>query len=112
MIKKKTATGSGVPTLVTDRSAEVATGVGAGPLPFPALGWGGAGGAVAVLVSTVPGATLGPTATVGVKTALPGACGGLEQRPVPGAPTGGAVHDQPPGAESETNVVPAGNVSE
>src|SRR5258706_257186 len=74
-----------------------ATVVVAVPLWLPGLGSEVAEVAVAVLVSTVPGATLGLTATVRVKTALPGACVGLEQLTVPAAPTAGVVHDQPPG---------------
>jgi hypothetical protein len=43
---------------------------------------------------------------------LPTARLAIEQETVPPAPTAGVVHDHPPGDESETNVVPADNVSE
>src|SRR4029453_6828122 len=36
----------------------------------------------------------------------------IEQDTVPPAPTAGVVHDQPPGADNETNVVAAGKGSE
>src|SRR5260221_2025725 len=58
------ATGSGVSTLVTDRSAEAATVVVAAPLSLPGFGAWVADEAVAVFVSTVPAATLWLTATV------------------------------------------------
>ena len=54
----------------------------------------------------------GAIATVRVKTALPTARLGFEQVTVPLVPTAGVVHDQPPGEESDTNVVPAGSGSE
>jgi hypothetical protein len=66
---------------------------------------------VAVLESTVPPGTAGPTRTVRVKTALPGGIEAFEHVTVPPAPTAGVVHDQPPGEDSDTNVVPAGSVS-
>ncbi|MDQ2975950.1 MAG: hypothetical protein M3R69_11150 [Acidobacteriota bacterium] len=68
--------------------------------------------AVAVLVSTVPPGTEDATATVNVKTTLPGACDGFEQDTAPPAPTAGTVHDQPLGDDNDTKVVPAGSVSD
>jgi hypothetical protein len=43
---------------------------------------------------------------------LPGASEAIAHEIAPFAPTGGVVHDHPPGADSETNVVPAGNASD
>jgi len=43
---------------------------------------------------------------------LPKVMVGAEQDTVPPAPTAGVVHDQPPGDDSDTNVVFAGSVSE
>src|SRR4051812_32792349 len=106
-------TGSGVSTFVTDRSAEPApTVVVAVPLPLAPFGSEVVDVAVAVLVMTVPFATPAPTATVSVKTALPVPMLGFEQETVPVPPTAGVVHDQPPGLDSDTKVVPAGSVSE
>ena len=99
-------------TFVVERSATVATVVVAVPLSLPGFGSVVADDAVAVLESTVPFANVGSTATVRVKTALPIARLGFEQEIVPPAPTAGVVHDQPPGEDSDTNVIPAGNVSD
>jgi hypothetical protein len=68
--------------------------------------------AVAVLERTAPAPIDGPSATVSVKVALPTAKDAFEQITVPVAPTAGVVQDQPAAADSETNVVPAGNGSE
>src|SRR6266852_4211141 len=105
-------TGSGVSTFVVDRSATVATVVVAVPLSLPGFGSVVADDAVAVLERTVPFATVGSTATVRVKTAPPIARLGCEQEIVPPAPTAGVVHDQPPGEDTDTNVVQAGKVSD
>ena len=51
------------------------------------------------------------TLTVNVKTALPIPRVVIEQDTVPAIPTDGVVQLQPPGDESDPNVVPAGNVS-
>ena len=62
---------------------------------------------------TVPVRTPGPTLTVSVKTPdASGAREAIEHDTAPPAPTGGVVHAHPPGDASETNVVPAGNVSD
>ena len=104
-------TGSGVSTFVTDRLADAPTVVVAVPLSFPGFGSEVAEETVAVLESTVPALTLGDTATVSVKTALPTPRLGFELETVPPAPTAGVVEDHPPGDERDTNVVPAGSVS-
>jgi hypothetical protein len=104
-------TGSGVPMLVTERSADAATVVVAVSLSFPGFPSAVAEVAVAVFESTVPSATEGATATVNVKTALPTANDGFEHDTSPPAPTAGVVHDHPAEAGKETNVVPAGSVS-
>jgi hypothetical protein len=54
---------------------------------------------------------LGATCAMSVKTALPNARLGFVQVTLPLAPAAGVVQVQPAGAESETNVVPAGSVS-
>src|SRR6266852_2662421 len=105
-------TGSGVSTFVNERSADAATVVVAVPLSLPGFGSLVADEAVAVLEMTVPAAVDGSAATVSVNTALPTARLGFEQETVPPAPTAGVVHDQPPGDDSATNVVPAGKVSD
>ena len=61
---------------------------------------------------TVPAETEEATVTTRVKVAAPGARVAAEHETVPPAPIAGVVHDQPPGDDSETNVVPAGSVSE
>jgi hypothetical protein len=66
----------------------------------------------AVLETTAPLPIDGPSATASVKVALPTAKDAFEQITVPVAPTAGVVQDQPAAADSETNVVPAGNGSE
>ncbi len=104
-------TGSGVPTFVTERSAEAATVVVAVPLSLPGLPSPVVEVAVAVLLRTVPALTEGATATVRVKTALPTANDGLLHETMPGAPTAGVMHDQPATAGRERNVVPIGSVS-
>jgi len=106
-------TGSGVSTFVTDRSADpVPTVVVAVPLSLPGFRSVVVEEAVAVFVMTVPSATPAPTLTSSVKTAVPIVMLGLEQDTVPAAPTAGVVQDQPPGDDSDTNVVFAGSVSE
>ena len=106
-------TGSGVSTFVNERSAEpLPTVVVAVPFSLPGFGSLVADEAVAVLEMTVPAAVDGSAATVSVNTALPTARLGFEQETVPPAPTAGVVHDQPPGDDSDTNVVPAGKVSD
>jgi hypothetical protein len=47
-----------------------------------------------------------------VNIALPALNDDAEHETNPPAPTAGVVQDQPPGEDSDTNVVPAGNVSE
>ena len=91
-------TGSGVSTLVTERSAEVATVVVAVALLLPELGSVVAAETVAVFEITVPAAVEASTWTVRVKTALPTANEALEQETVPPAPTAGLVQLQPAGA--------------
>ena len=65
---------------------------------------------VAVLVS--PAVTEAPTCTVSVKTALLTPSEAMEQETLPLAPTAGVVHDQPPGEDRDTKVVPAGRGSD
>ena len=68
---------------------------------------------VAVLLIVEPAGTVGATATVSVKTELPSTdTDGFEHETVPLSPASGVVHDQPAGETSETNVVPAGSVSD
>src|SRR5689334_21377422 len=100
-------TGSGVSTLVTDRSADAWTVVVAVALSFPGLPSPVVDVTEAVLESTVRSATEASTATVSVKTALPTAKEGFEHVTV--AP--GEGHVQPATGDSETKVVPAGSVS-
>src|SRR5260221_547877 len=106
------ATGSGVPTLVTDRSAEATTVVVAVPLSLPGLGSGVADEAVAVLLTPVPSARLGWPAPTRVKTGLPTPFFFLMIRRPPRSPPFPYTTLFRSGGESETNVVPAGNVSE
>lgn len=68
--------------------------------------------AVAVLDSTVAFATVAPTLTVSVNTELPTAKLACVQETVPPAPTDGVAHDQPATVGNDTNVVPAGRVSD
>src|SRR5215213_4144034 len=104
--------GSGESVFVTDRSAEpVPTVVVAVPLLLAPFGSVVVVAAVAVFVMTVPSATAAPTLTTSVNTALPGARVAFVHEMLPVPPTAGAVHDQPPGDASETNVVIAGTVS-
>jgi hypothetical protein len=105
-------TGSGVSVFVTLRFAlAVPTVVTAVPLSLPVFGSAVAALTAAVFESTVPAATDEPTFTINVKTALPTANEAVLQAITPPLPIAGVVHDQPPGEESETNVVPAGRVS-
>src|SRR5687767_5803902 len=104
--------GSGLSVFVTDRSADNAdTVVVAVPVSLPMFGSGVEDAAVALFVMTVPSVTDGSTATTSVKTLLPTLMPAMEQLTAPVAPTAGVVHNQPPGAESDTNVVPTGSVS-
>jgi hypothetical protein len=79
---------------------------------FPGFGSEVAEEASAVFDSTAPGVIEGSTATVNVNTALATANDDVEHDTVPPAPTAGVVQDQPPGDDNETNVVPAGNISD
>ena len=99
-------------TLVRERSAEVDTVVVAVPLSLPGFGSVVAELTVAVFDRTVPDAVVALTCVVSVKSALPEASELFEQETVPPEPAAGVVHDQPPGEERETNVVPAGIVSD
>jgi hypothetical protein len=106
-------TGSGESDFVIARSAApVATVVVAVPLSLPGFGSEVDEEAVAVFERTVPGATLGATATVKVNTALPVASDGFEQDMVPPDPTPGVVQDHPTGEDNELKVVPEGRVSD
>ncbi len=107
-------TGSGVSTWVIDRSAEaVPIVVVAVAELLPGLGSVVDAPTVAVFDSTVPAAVDDATATVNVKSAvLPAATDAREHDTAPVPPTAGVKHDQPPGDESETNVVFAGSVSD
>jgi len=68
---------------------------------------------VAVFGMAVPVRTAGVTLTVSVKTPdASGARDAIEHETVPPAPTAGVVHAHPPGDARETNVVPAGSVSD
>jgi hypothetical protein len=83
------------------------------PLSFPVSASDVAEEAVAVFERTVPAANDGSIATSRVKTPLlltPS--DDVEHDTVPLAPTAGVVQDQPPDEDSDTNVVPAGRVSE
>lgn len=98
--------------MVTERSAEpTPTVVVAVPVSLPAFGSVVVDAPVAVFVMIVPEASAGSTATTRVKTAFPTPRLAIEQLMAPVPPTAGAVHDQPPGDESDMNVVPAGTVS-
>src|SRR5688572_11443072 len=93
------STGSGVSVLVIVTFVAAAdTVVVAVALSLPGVGSEVAEETVAVLLSTVPAAVPGETATVKVKTALPAGREAIEQETVPPAPTAGVVHDQPAGA--------------
>ena len=100
--------------LVTDRSADVATVVVAVALLLPVFGSD---------VAEVDGGRVGDHRAGGVDAvdvhderedgAADAEASAFEQVTVPVPPTAGVVHDQPAGvAASETNVVPAGSVSE
>jgi hypothetical protein len=104
-------TGSGLSVFVTDTSADVLTVVVAVALSLPAL-LSPVPLSVAVFEITVPVATLASTFTVNVNTALPTAIEAFVQLTVPPAPIAGVVQLQPPGDENDTNVVPAGSVSD
>ena len=67
---------------------------------------------VAVFERTVPAETSALTETARVKTALPTGIDGELHETVPLAPTAGVVQLQPPGADRDTNAVPAGKVSD
>jgi len=67
--------------------------------------------AVAVLLIVVPAGTVGATATVRVKTALPTPNEGFEHETVPLSPVSGVMQDQPSGALNAAKVVPAGSGS-
>ena len=80
---------------------------------LPGTGSGVADVTVAVFEIAVPVGTAGLTFTVSVKTAgAAGTSDAIEHDTVPPAPTAGVTHAQPPGAASETNVVPTGSVSD
>ena len=94
-------------TLAGERTVVVAV-----PLSLPGFPSGVLEVAVAVLVRVEPAETVGATATVRVKTALPTANEGFEQVTVPVSPPAGVLQLQPPGVDSgSTKVVPGGNVS-
>lgn len=104
-------TGSGASARVTERSADAATVVVATPLLSAGLGSLVADAAVAVLLITLPAVTAASTCTTSVNAALPMANVAFVQETVPLLPSAGVVQLQPPGAASETNVVPLGKVS-
>ena len=106
------ATGSGASVFVIERSADAPTVVVAVALLLPGVASVVLDEIVAVFDSTVPLAVDGATFTTSVNAALPVAKLAFVQLTVPPAPTAGVVQLQPPGDESETNVVPAGSVSE
>ncbi len=105
-------TGSGLSTTVTPRSANADTNVFAVALLLPATGSVVVDDTVAVFESTVPLASAAPTLTTSVRTALPAGIEARVQLTVPPAPTAGVVQLQPPGFANDTNVVPAGSVSD
>jgi hypothetical protein len=80
------------------------------PLLFPGIGSDVAEEIVAVFVIEPPAPA--STLTTSVKTALPGVSDAIEQDTVPFDPIAGVVHDQPAGEVKDTNVVPAGSVSD
>lgn len=99
--------------MMTERSADpVPTVVVAVTLSLPGFGSVVADATVAVLLITVPTVTPAPTCTTREKTALADASEAIEQETVPAAPTAGVVQLQPPGAASDTKVVPADRVSD
>jgi len=99
--------------LEATRSARALTVVLAAPVLFPELGSGVELAAVAELLMVLPARTLAPMCTTMVKVgAAPAATVGLAKVTVPVPPTAGAAMVQPAGALAETNVVPAGRVSE
>ena len=104
-------TGSGVSTLVIERSAAAATVVVAVAELLPSTGSPVKDAAVAVFEMTAPFVYAGSTCTVTVKTALPGTIEGSLQVTLPPAPTGGVVQPHPAGEASDTKVVPAGRRS-
>ena len=101
----------GDPELLMTRSADAATVVVAVAELSPGDPSLLADVIVAVLLSTLPDATLASTATVSVNTSLPTLKLGLLQVMVPLLPTAGVVHDQPATLGNETKFVPAGSVS-
>ncbi len=80
------------------------------PVLFAVLG-SEANDAVALSVRVVPPASDALVFTVSVNVCVAEAGAEPEHEMLPVAPTEGVVHDQPPGAARETNVVPAGKVS-
>ena len=61
---------------------------------------------VAVLISAVPAAVDGATATASVKKSTVAANEAVEHETVPPAPTAGVVHDQPAGARATRTSCP------
>jgi hypothetical protein len=101
------------PVFAIDRSAEGAAIPVVVELLLPGTGSGVADVTVAVFEMAAPVGTAGLTFTMSVKT--PGAAGArvaIVHETVPPAPTAGVTHTHPPGDASETNVVPAGSVSD
>ena len=78
---------------------------------LPGLGSPVVDATATVFDTMAPCAVPKPILAVSVKTAEPTATDPAEHDTVPPAPTAGVVHDQPPGAESDRNVVPLGRVS-
>src|SRR5687768_15907610 len=106
-------TGSGVSSLVTERSTTAGPGaVVSVSLSLPGFGSVVAEETVTVLEILGTSARFGLAVTTIVNTALPMAMLGVLQETAPLlAPTAGVVHDQPAGAVKETNVVLAGTLS-
>src|SRR5215213_12026557 len=95
------------------RSAEALTVVLAEPVLLVGLESGVELVAVAELLMVLPARTFAPTWTTIVKLgAAPAVAVALAKETVPVPPTAGAVVVHPAGAVAETNVVPAGRVSE
>src|ERR1051325_11705977 len=104
-------TGSGeLEVLVTERSALPATAVEAEAVLLPSSESFPAA-TVAVLTTCGPAVTSGSTFTTSVNTTLPGANEATEHVTASLVPTGGVVHVQPPGDDSETKVVSGGSGS-
>src|SRR4051812_25770913 len=99
-------------TLATAGTTSAVTVVVAVALLLPGVGSLVDDDTVAVFETTVPPAVARFTAATRVKIALPTGSEPMLHEIVPLPPTAGVVRAQPPPGGGETNVVPAGSVSE